>query len=62
VTVVEDRLLTAEDVAEITGMRVDWIYRQTREGKLKAVRMGRYYRYRRSTVEHWIESLEGPEH
>ena len=51
-------LLTAEEVAEITGMGVDWIYEQSRLGRIKTVKLGRYRRFRREAVDAWIRSLE----
>lgn len=52
--------MTAEEVAGLIRMTPDFIWRQTRLGKLPAVKVGRYYRYRRTTVERWLQELEGP--
>jgi excisionase family DNA binding protein len=41
---VSDRLLTAEDVAQILGMRTDFIYRLAREGRIPHLRFGRTLR------------------
>jgi hypothetical protein len=56
-TVTAARLLTAEDLAERFQFFKDGepnpapIYRLTREKKLKAVKLGRYYRYRIEDIE-----------
>lgn len=48
------RLMTAEEVAELIGMRVDWVYAQSRKGLIPTVKLGRYRRYRREAIERWI--------
>jgi hypothetical protein len=57
-TATATRLLTAEDLAarwQFFDKKGDPnpkpVYRLTREGKLKAVALGRYYRYRVEDVE-----------
>ena len=51
-------LLTAEDVAEMTGMGVDWIYAQSRRGRIPTVKLGRYRRYRLEAIEQWLRENE----
>jgi len=53
-----DRLLTADEVAEILHVTKAWVYDQTRQQRMPHVRLGRYVRYRRSAVASWIEQLE----
>jgi len=53
-----DRLLTAEEVAERLGMRIDWVWAQARANRIPHVRLGRYRRFRESAVEAWIQELE----
>ena len=52
------RLLEVEDVAEYLGMRTDWVYREVRAGRLPHIRLGRAVRFRRESIEAWIESRE----
>ena len=51
-------LLTAEEVAELLGMSVDWIWAQTRAGNIPSISLGRYRRYRRQAIEEWLQELE----
>jgi excisionase family DNA binding protein len=51
-------LITADEVAAITGMSRDWIYAETRAGRIPHVPLGRYVRYRRSSIDEWISRLE----
>jgi len=44
-------LLTAEQLAARWQVPTSHVYRLTREGRLAAVHIGRYYRYRLSAVE-----------
>jgi len=52
-------LLTAEEVATMLGIGVDWVYAQTRARKIPHVRLGRYRRYRAESIEAWLSALEG---
>lgn len=51
-------LLTAEEVAGMIGMTTDWVYAETRAGRIPHVRLGRYRRYRRESIEEWLSALE----
>ena len=51
-------LLTAEEVADMLGMGVDWIWAQTRAGRIPSISLGRYRRYRREAIEEWLRDLE----
>ena len=46
-------LLTAEDLAERWQVPSSHVYRLTRSGRLPAVKLGRYYRYRLDAIEHF---------
>lgn len=51
-------LMTAEEVAEMLGMRVDWVWEQSRKRRIPTVRLGRYCRYRREAIERWLAEQE----
>ncbi len=53
-----DHLLTATEVASILQVTPAWIYAQTRRNGMPHVRLGRYVRYRRDTIEGWLDRLE----
>lgn len=53
-----DALMTAEEVAELLGMGVDWVYAQTRAKKIPHVRLGRFRRYRAASIRAWLTDLE----
>lgn len=52
------RLLEADDVARYLGMRTDWVYREVRAGRLPHIRLGRAVRFRRESIEAWLEARE----
>jgi excisionase family DNA binding protein len=52
-------LLSAGEVAEMLGVPVSWVYEQSRRGRIPTVTLGRYRRYRRGSIEAWLEELEG---
>ena len=53
-----EQLLSASEVAEMLGVRADWVYAQSRAGQIPTVTLGRYRRYRREAIEDWIQALE----
>jgi len=54
----EDRLLTADEVADFLCVSKAWVYDQTRRNRMPHVRLGRYVRYRRGAIDGWIAALE----
>lgn len=53
-----DRLLEADEVAELLGVPVRWVREHTRSGSIPHVPLGRYVRYDRGDVLAWVESLK----
>src|SRR4051812_13438713 len=51
-------LLTADEVAEMVGMGVDWIYAETRKGRIPHIKLGRCRRYRLEAIRAWLAALE----
>ena len=51
-------LLLAEDVAAMVGMTANWVYAETRAGRIPHLKLGRYYRYRRASIAVWLRDLE----
>ena len=47
------RLLTAGQVTERWQVPTGHVYRLAREGRIPAVRVGRYYRFRVDALDHW---------
>ena len=35
-----------------------WVYAETRRNRIPHMRLGRYFRYRRSAIEAWISAIE----
>jgi excisionase family DNA binding protein len=57
-----ERLLTADEVAEILGVPPSLVYALVRNGEMPAVRVGeRYIRFRSQALLRWIESREACE-
>jgi excisionase family DNA binding protein len=55
---VTGRLLTAREVADRLGFTVETVLRWTRDGRLRAVRLGRALRYRDEDVDAFLEQHE----
>lgn len=53
-----DKLLTAEQVSELLNVPVSWVREHTRNGRIPHVPLGRYRRYRESTVLDWLTGIE----
>lgn len=52
---IEDRLLHAEEVAEMLDVPVSWVRVHTRNGDLPHIQLGRYRRYRRQDILAFVE-------
>jgi excisionase family DNA binding protein len=48
---VNEQLLTAEQLSDRWQVPKSHVYRLTREAVIPAVKLGRYYRYRRDAIE-----------
>ena len=55
---VAGRLLTADEVAEIIGMRVDYVYALSRRGQIPHLRFGRTLRFQSKAIEAWLDAAE----
>ena len=54
-------LLTADQVAALLAVPKSWVYAETRAARLPHVKLGRYYRYSRPSIEAFVAGLErGP--
>jgi excisionase family DNA binding protein len=51
-------IITASEVAALLRMTPAWVYAETRHNRIPHMRLGRYFRYRRSTIEAWMNELE----
>lgn len=51
-------LLTVEQVAGLLQVRTAWVYAQCRAERIPHVRLGRYVRFRRDAIEHWLANIE----
>ena len=55
----EDRLMSVKEAAEVLQVSAYMVRQWARERKIPAIRMGeRYWRFRRSSLERWIEEQE----
>ena len=55
-----DRLLTADEVADLLAVPVSWVRESTRSGAMPCVRLGRYVRFELAAVEGWLEECRQP--
>lgn len=53
-----ERLLTPEDVAALLGTTRLFVIRQTRLGKIPAIKLGKVWRFRLSTLQLWLTQQE----
>ena len=56
-----ERLLTAGEVADLLNVPESWVREATREQRLPYLALGRYRRYSRQAIESWLaEQAAGP--
>lgn len=48
-------LLTIEELADLLGVKVSWLYAQTSAKRIPFLKLGGRLRFRRADVERWIE-------
>jgi excisionase family DNA binding protein len=53
-----DRLLTADELAERWQVTKAWVYHAARTGQIPTVKLGRYYRFRASSIEAFEQRVE----
>jgi excisionase family DNA binding protein len=54
----ERELLTAEEVAALLGIGVDWVWERARKGRIPHIRLGRFRRFRRQAIQDWLDAIE----
>lgn len=52
------QLLTPEEVATLLGVSRLFVIRQSRAGKIPAIKLGKVYRYRASSIDSWLREQE----
>ena len=56
----QDRILTVEELADMLGVRPVTIRQWARERKLPTMRLGKYWRFRESSIREWLADEEKP--
>lgn len=60
-TATQDRLLTADEAADVLHVSAYVVRQWAREHRIPAIRLGqRYWRFRRSSLDAWIAEQERP--
>ena len=54
----DEKLLTPEDVANLLGTSRLFVIRQTRLGKIPAIKIGKSWRFLDSSIKSWLRSQE----
>jgi excisionase family DNA binding protein len=52
------RLLTPDELASILGLTRFQIIRQSRQGRIPSLKIGKCYRYRKSSIVAWLRERE----
>lgn len=52
------RLLTPDELASILGLTRLQIIRQSRQGRIPSLKIGKCYRYRKSSIVAWLRERE----
>jgi excisionase family DNA binding protein len=51
-------LLSAEEAAEHLQIHVKTVQKFAREGRIPCLRLGKYWRFRLSALDHWITTIQ----
>jgi excisionase family DNA binding protein len=53
-----ERLLTPDDLSELLGVPRQFIIKQSHAGKIPAIKIGKAWRFRRTTIDRWLTENE----
>lgn len=56
--VLEDRWLSADEIASYLGIRIDTVYRWIDKQHMPAHRMGRLWKFKKEDVDAWVKRGE----
>jgi excisionase family DNA binding protein len=51
----EEDLLTLDELCEFLKVGRAWVYRQTREGNIPFIKLGKYLRFERTKLKRWLQ-------
>ncbi|RKY42672.1 MAG: DNA-binding protein [Candidatus Makaraimicrobium thalassicum] len=54
----ESSVMTIEEVADYLKMKVVTIYKHAQEGRIPAFKVGSKWRFKKQTIDEWIERQE----
>jgi len=54
----ENQLFTVQELAKYLRMRPVTIYKHVTQGKIPAFKVGSHWRFKKSTIDKWIEEQE----
>ena len=54
----DNDFLTAQEVADFLRIPVTTVYKLATEGKIPSFRAGKHWRFRRSSIQGWIDDQE----
>lgn len=54
----EDQLLDPDDLAAVLRLHPSEVRRMARDREIPAIRLGRFWRFRRSSIEAWLAERE----
>ena len=52
----DEQLMTLREVAKYLGLRVMTVYKLTREGRVRAAKIGGQWRFKRDVLDEWLET------
>jgi len=57
----EDQILTIEELATYLKVSKSTLYKLVQEGKVPGQKVGRHWRFRRETIDRWLDrTSDGP--
>ncbi len=56
---VHDAVLTIDELAVYLKIAKSTLYKLAQEGKLPGQKVGRHWRFRKETIDHWLDEQQG---
>jgi excisionase family DNA binding protein len=55
-----DSVLTIEELAAYLKVAKSTLYKLAQDGRIPGQKVGRHWRFRRETIDHWLETRSAP--
>ncbi|MDI6808287.1 MAG: helix-turn-helix domain-containing protein [Candidatus Eisenbacteria bacterium] len=56
----EDPIFSVKEVAKYLGVSSQWVYQRTCQKEIPFIKVGKFPRFKKSEIDHWLNTLKVP--